>query len=72
MEVNAEETESIFMSYQQHTGQNHNIRIANQSSENVTRLKYFGRELTYETCNHEEICSRLISGNACYSAVYGF
>jgi len=42
-----------------------------QTSENVTKLKYFGATLTYQNFIHEEIYSRLNSVNACYSVVHG-
>jgi hypothetical protein len=41
-------------------GQSYYIEIANKSSENVAKLKY---------CIHEEIKSRLSSGDACYHAL---
>jgi hypothetical protein len=49
------------------SGQNQNIiRIANESFENVAKFKYFGMTLTDQNDVHEEIKSRLNSGNACY------
>jgi hypothetical protein len=52
------------MSRHQNSGQNQNIRIANESFESVARLKYFGT-LTNQNDIHGEIKSRLNSGNAC-------
>jgi hypothetical protein len=42
LEVNAEETECMFMSYHQTTGKNNFMRIkeSNKSFENVAKLKY--------------------------------
>jgi hypothetical protein len=45
-------------------GQNHNINIANRSFENLAKFEYFGTSHTYKNCIHEEIKSRLYSGNA--------
>jgi hypothetical protein len=50
-------------------GQNQNIRIANESSENVATFKYLGTTLTSQNDIHDEIKSRLNSGNACYYSV---
>jgi hypothetical protein len=59
----------MFMSRHQTAGQINYIRVANKSFEKVAKLKYLGATLTDQNCIHEEIISRLNSGNACYHAV---
>jgi hypothetical protein len=56
----------MIMSRHQNSEQNHNIRIANESSENVATFKYLGTTLTNQNDIHDDIKSRLNSGNACY------
>jgi hypothetical protein len=46
-----------------------NIQIGNKSFETVEQFKYLGITLTLKNSIHEEIKSRLKSGNACYHFV---
>jgi hypothetical protein len=57
------------MSRHSNSGQNQNIRIANEPFENVAKFKYLGMTLTNQSDIHDEIKSRFISGNACYYSV---
>jgi hypothetical protein len=56
LEINAKKTKYMIMSRHQNSGQNQNIRLANESFENVAKVKYLGTTL--------KIRSRLNSGNA--------
>jgi hypothetical protein len=56
------------MSRSQNIGKKHGIKRANRSFEDVAKLKYLRTTLTDQSCMHEEIKSRLNSGNACYSS----
>jgi hypothetical protein len=69
LEVNSEKTKYMFMSRHQTAGQGNYIRVANKSFEKVAKFKYLGATLMDQNCIHEEIRSRLNSGNACYHAV---
>jgi hypothetical protein len=65
LEINAEKTKYMIMSRHPNSGQYQNIRIANESFENVAKLKYLGMTLTNQNNIHDEIKSRLNLGNAC-------
>jgi hypothetical protein len=53
----------------QKAGQRQSIKIGSRSFEDVANFKYLGTTLTDQNCIHEEIKSRLNSGNACYHSV---
>jgi hypothetical protein len=72
LEINAEKTKYMIMSRYPNSGQNQNIRIANDSFENVAKFKYVGTTLTNQNDIHDEVKSRLNSGNACYYSVQTF
>jgi hypothetical protein len=57
------------MAHHQNSGQNWNIRIANELFENVAKFKYLGTTQTYQNDICGEIKSRLNSENACYHAI---
>jgi hypothetical protein len=69
LEINAEKTKYMIMSRYPNSGQNKNIRIANESFGNVAKFKYLGTTLKNQNDIHDEIKSRLNSGNACYHSV---
>jgi hypothetical protein len=69
LEVNPEKTKYMLMSHSQKIGQKYSIKMANRSFEGVAKFKYFGTTLTDQIYIHEEIKSRLNSGNACYHSV---
>jgi hypothetical protein len=69
LEVNPEKTKYMLMSRSQKIGQKHSIKIANRSFEDMAKFRYLGTTLTDHNCMHEEIKSRLNSGNACYPSV---
>jgi hypothetical protein len=71
LEVNPEKTKYMLMSRSQNIGQRHSIQIGNRSFEDVAKFGYLRTTLTDQNCVHEEIKSRLNSGNTCYNSVQG-
>jgi hypothetical protein len=59
----------MLMSRHQNAGQNHNIKRANRSSENVAPFRYLGTTVTNQNLISEEIKRRWNSGNACYHSI---
>jgi hypothetical protein len=72
LEVNPEKTKYILVSRCQKAGQRQSIKIANRYFEDVAKFRYLGTRLTDQNYIHEEIKSRLYSGNACYHSVQSF
>jgi hypothetical protein len=70
LEANPEKTKYMLMSRGQKTGQKCSIKIANRSFEYVAKFRYLGKTLTDQNHTHEEIKSRLNSGNACCRSVH--
>ena len=59
----------MVMSRDQNAGRIHSVRIDNSTFERVEEFKYLGTTLTNQNFIHEDIKSRLRSGNACYHSV---
>jgi hypothetical protein len=69
LEVNAENTKYVLLSRHQNAEQNHDVKIANRSFENMAQFKYFGTTVTNQKLIQEETKMRMNSGNACYHSV---
>jgi hypothetical protein len=69
LEINAEKTKCMIMTRHLNLEQNQSIRIANELFESVATFKYLGMTLTNQNDSHDEIKSRLNSGNDCYYSV---
>jgi hypothetical protein len=69
LEINAERTKYMIMSRHLNSGQNQNIRIANEAFEKVVKFKYLGTTLTNQNDITDEIKNRLNSGNDFYYSV---
>jgi hypothetical protein len=69
MEVNPQKIKYMLMSHYQKAGQKHSIKMGNRSVEDVAKFKYLETTPTDQNCIHEEIKSRIHSGNACYNLV---
>jgi hypothetical protein len=55
LEINVEKTKYMNLSRHPNSGQNQNIRTANESFENVAIFKYLGTTLTNQDHIHDEI-----------------
>jgi sorting nexin-29 len=69
LEVNPEKSKYMLMAGSQKIGQKHSIRIVNRSFEDVAKFKYLRRTLTDQNHIHDEINSRLNSGNGYYHSI---
>jgi hypothetical protein len=62
----------MLLFHYQNAGQNHDIKIANTSSENVSQFKYLGTTIINQNLIKEEIGRSLNSGNTYYHSVQNF
>jgi hypothetical protein len=62
----------MITSCHQNSGQNQNVRIANELFENVAKFRYLGITLTNHNDINDEINGILNSRNACYNSVQSF
>ena len=69
LEVKADKIKYMVTSRDQNVGRSHSTKTDNSSFERVEEFKYLGTTLTNQNSLHEEIKSRLKSGNACYHSV---
>ena len=69
LEVNADKTKYMVMSWEQNAELSHTMKVDNSSIERVEEFKYLGTTLTNQNSIQEEIKRRLKSGNACYHSV---
>jgi hypothetical protein len=69
LNVNAEKSKYMLLSHHQNAQQNHDIKIANSSSENVAKVKYLGTRATNQNLIQEKIKRRVNLGNAYYHLV---
>jgi hypothetical protein len=53
VELNAETTNRMFMSWEQNTGKNKNTKLGNKPVKIVARLNYLGTTLKHQNCVHE-------------------
>jgi hypothetical protein len=58
------------LSRDQSAGRNHNLKVDNISFERMEQFSYLGTTLTDRNSIHEEIKSRMKSGNACYHSAH--
>jgi hypothetical protein len=63
-EINLEKIKNMLLSRHQNVGQNRDMKIANRSCENESKLKCLGTTVKNQNLVHEEIES-LNYGNAC-------
>jgi len=59
----------MVMSQDLNAGRSHSMKTDNSSFERVEKFKYLGTTLTNQNSIHEEMKSRLKSGNSCYHSM---
>jgi hypothetical protein len=59
----------MLMSRHQDARQDHNIKLANRSFENVAKIKYLEMRVKSQNWNHGEIKCIIYSGSSCYSSL---
>ena len=65
-----QKTKNMLMSHHHTEEQNHKIKTANKSLENVVKFKCRKRRVTNQNCNHEKINNSIWkSGNVCYHSL---
>jgi hypothetical protein len=69
LETNAEKTKYMILSHISNSGENPNIKVANEWFENVTKFRYLGTKLRNQNDIRDEIKYRLNSGNVYYYSV---
>jgi hypothetical protein len=69
LELNVEKTKYMLLSRHQNAGQNHDIKIANRSFENVAQSRYLGTTVSHQNFIQDEIKRRLNLNNACYHLI---
>jgi hypothetical protein len=72
LEINAQKTKYMIVSHHPNSGQNQNIRIANESFETVEKFKHLGTTKTNQNDIPDETNSRINSGNACSYSDHNF
>jgi hypothetical protein len=69
LEANTEKTKYMLLSRHRNAGQNHDIKLANRSFENMAQFIYLGMTVTNQNLIQEKIKRRLNSVDACYHSV---
>jgi hypothetical protein len=68
-EVNAEIIRYMLLPLRQNTEQNHDVKIANRSFENVAQFRHLGTTVIIQNLIQKGIKRRLNSGNDCYHSL---
>jgi hypothetical protein len=59
----------MLMSHHENAEQNHNLKTADRSFENVAQFKYLGATVPNQKLTHDKTAKRFNSGNVCYHSV---